>query len=247
MLIRTALAFALLLIMLPVVACGYQDSQPPAYKYGNILISRTSIKGGVKPATFSHWLHRRQYTCRVCHFELEFNMKVNTTEITEAANKAGRYCGTSGCHDGKKAFGHDDNNCEKCHNGKLTYGKEKFSELSELPKAMYGDNINWAEALKKGMIKPKNYLAAKPAEIVFNKQLVFSPKRLSIAPSVFPHAEHTEWLDCANCHPDIFNIKRKGTRHFTKAQLMQGRFCGVCHGTVAFPLMDCQRCHKETR
>lgn len=24
----------------------------------------------------------------------------------------------------------------------------------------------------------------------------------------------------------------------------EGRYCGTCHGTVAFPMLDCQRCHK---
>ncbi len=235
------------MVLFTMIAFGYQESEIPAYKYGNILISRTSIRAGIKPATFSHWLHRRYYTCRVCHFELEFEMRLNTTRITEAENKQGKYCGASGCHDGKRAFGHDEGNCEKCHNGRLSYGKEKFSELSELPEAMYGDKINWVAALKKGMISPKNYIFDKPNEMEFDKLIVFSPQRSSVSPSVFPHKEHIDWLDCANCHPDIFNIKRKGTRHFSKAQLMQGKFCGVCHGTVAFPLMDCQRCHKEIR
>lgn len=246
MIIKIGALFGLLLIMLPLASFGYDDSQlASAYKYGNILINRVSAKGGVKPATFSHWIHRQKYTCRVCHFELEFNMKVNTTEITEAANKGGRYCGASGCHDGKSAFGHDELHCEKCHNGKLTYGKEKFAELSSLPKTMYGNNINWSEALKRGLIKPVNYLTMKPGGITYDKQLLFGTKRAFVAPSVFPHTEHTQWLDCSNCHPDIFNIKKKGTRSFAKAQIVQGRFCGACHGTVAFPLMDCQRCHQE--
>src|SRR5690242_21764695 len=86
-------------------------SLPPPGTYGNILIDRLSTKNGVKPATFSHWLHREKYTCRVCHSELEFNMKVNTTEITEAANVAGKYCGA--CHNGRTAFGQEQ--CKKCH------------------------------------------------------------------------------------------------------------------------------------
>jgi len=112
-------------------AYGFWDfpPAPPADEYGNILINRTSEKNNVKPATFSHWIHRQKHTCRVCHFELEFNMKVNTTEITEAANKSGKYCGAGSCHDGKAAFGHDEPNCEKCHNGNKGYGKGKFSKL----------------------------------------------------------------------------------------------------------------------
>jgi hypothetical protein len=52
-------------------------SPPPAYDYGNLLINRTSESHSVKPAVFSHWIHRQKHTCRVCHFELEFNMNPN--------------------------------------------------------------------------------------------------------------------------------------------------------------------------
>jgi hypothetical protein len=26
-------------------------------------------------------------------------------------------------------------------------------------------------------------------------------------------------------------------------EIYSGKYCGVCHGTVAFPLLDCQRCY----
>ena len=31
----------------------------------------------------------------------------------------------------------------------------------------------------------------------------------------FLHEEHFAELDCSNCHPDVFNIKKKGTEAFT--------------------------------
>ena len=46
-----------------------------------------------------------------------------------------------------------------------------------------------------------------------------------------------------NCHPDVFNIKKKTTEHFEMRFILEGRFCGACHLTVAFPLNDCMRCH----
>ena len=107
---------------------------PSPEEYGNIIIDRTSRNNNVKPVSFSHWLHRTKYTCRVCHFELGFEFNVNATDITEEDNKNGLFCGA--CHDGKIAFGHSAENCEKCHNGDISYGSEKFSELrSKLPKA----------------------------------------------------------------------------------------------------------------
>lgn len=220
----------------------------PAYDYGNFLINRTSEKHDVKPATFSHWIHRQKHTCRVCHFELEFNMKLNTTKITEAENKAGRYCGAVGCHDGKTVFGHEKPHCEKCHNGNRSYGKEKFSDLSRFPKTDFGDGINWVKALEKGMTKPMSYLNVKTfSDTLFDKTTILEAEWPNIPPAIFPHKAHNQWLDCNNCHPDVFNIKKKTTKHFEMVSIMNGEFCGVCHLKVAFPLNDCDRCHPKKK
>ena len=94
---------------------------PPPEEYGNLLLkSPSDSRGDIKPAVFSHWLHRTKYTCRVCHFELEFMMKANTSGITEEANREGRFCGA--CHDGKTAFDHSEKNCQKCHTGDRSSG-----------------------------------------------------------------------------------------------------------------------------
>ncbi|MBI5074738.1 MAG: hypothetical protein HZB62_06180 [Nitrospirae bacterium] len=221
----------------------------PKEEYGNILISRTSEKNGVKPAAFSHWVHRRKHTCRVCHFELEFNMKVNTTEITEAANRSGRYCGAGGCHDGKVAFGHQDKaDCEKCHNNNRGYGKERFQELTKtLPKTGLGNGVNWRRAIDKELIAPLHYLTLKPSDVSFDKNLELAANWANIPPAVFSHKAHIKWLDCNNCHPDIFNIKKKTTEHFAMDRNLKGEFCGVCHLTVAFPMNDCKACHPGIR
>ena len=29
--------------------------------------------------------------------------------------------------------------------------------------------------------------------------------------------------------------------------IIEGQFCGVCHGKVAFPLTDCARCHTTMK
>lgn len=234
-----------------IASCGasegfwdFPDAPPPA-EYGNILINRTSEANGVKPVAFSHWSHRIKYTCRVCHFELEFNMKANTTEISEAISKSGRFCGA--CHDGKEVFGHDEANCAKCHNGNRGYGKEKFQKLLGFPRAKFGNNINWTRALRKGMIKPVNYLLVKPLQVEYDKTLTLEAEWARIPPSIFPHKAHTLWLDCNNCHPDIFNIKKKTTKHFEMVYNLSGEFCGVCHLNVAFPMNDCKRCHPDIR
>ena len=243
-----AVAALALLAILPRAAMGYLKLLPPTLppdEYGNILINRTSVQQGVKPAVFSHWLHRMKYTCRVCHFELEFNMRVNTTEITEAANKAGRYCGAAGCHDGKTAFGHTQSNCEKCHNGDRRYGKEKFGRLSRLPAAQFGNAVSWEDAIDQHTIAPVNYLTVKPSpDIAGVKPFRVAAVWNSIPPPVFSHKKHTEWLDCNNCHPDIFNLKKNETKKYIMVNMITKReYCCVCHLTVAFPMNDCLRCH----
>jgi c(7)-type cytochrome triheme protein len=222
----------------------------PPEEYGNIMIERLSSRNNVKPISFSHWIHRKKYTCRICHTELEFNMKTNTTEITEAANRQGRYCGA--CHkgqmiDGIMLFGHDDKTqCSKCHNGDRSSGKEKFKDLANLPKSKYGNKVDWSRAIEKGLIKPQQYQTVKPVQTDFDKTLRMEPEWFKISPAVFPHKLHTAWLDCSNCHPDIFNIKKKTTKHFVMSRLVSGEFCGVCHLSVAFPLDDCKRCHPRS-
>jgi len=239
----------ILLLLVAGFGWAYWDlpALPPAEEYGNIIINRTSEKNNIKPVTFSHWVHRRKHTCRICHFELEFNMKLNTTDITEALNKEGKFCGA--CHNGKEIFGHENpSDCEKCHNGRRDYGKEKFVELKNFPKAPYGNGINWVSAMRGELIKPLHFLTIKPPEdITFSKRIILEAEWSNIPPAVFPHKPHNEWLECNMCHPDIFNIKKKTTKHFYMTRILRGEFCGVCHINVAFPMNDCKRCHPGIR
>ena len=218
---------------------------PPPAQYGNVLISRLTHSSTHPPVAFSHWIHRRYYTCRVCHFELNFAMKTNATDITEAKNRKGDYCGA--CHNGKIAFPINDDTCALCHSGKINASDARFSELKDLPKAKYGDQINWVRALKKGFITPKQSLFNPDFEsIPFEKILRLEPEWQMIKTrALFPHQKHTDWLDCADCHPDIFNIQKKGTKHFRMDYINEGKFCGVCHLTTAFPIQDCKRCHPD--
>jgi len=57
----------------------------------------------------------------------------------------------------------------------------------------------------------------------------------------FPHSSHTQWMDCRQCHPRIF--PKRGTR-ITMDDIFKGKYCGECHGKVAFPAATgCERCH----
>lgn len=237
-----------LLIFLPQSALAERWKFPPLpepSQYGNILLNRTSEKNQAQPVFFSHWSHRLHYTCRVCHLELGFEFKTNETVITEKDNVEGRYCGA--CHNGKDAFGHTAENCGRCHTGTVALEKERFDQLARrLPMAPYGNEIGWAKALASAKISPRTTIAPQPPEqppLNFKNRLDLGAGWNYVPPAFFPHDVHIQWLDCANCHPDIFNIKVKTTEHFSMKFILQSQFCGVCHLKVAFPLNDCARCH----
>jgi c(7)-type cytochrome triheme protein len=239
----------LLLVLAAAVPAAANFNLPPlpsADEYGTIIIDRQSSVNGQQPVSFSHWLHRTRYTCRVCHIELEFQMKANGTEITERGNRTGKFCGA--CHNGKIAFRHN-GNCNKCHNGDKGYSAARFQEFLlkyPMPMTMTGNGVDWSEGLRRGVIKPSTYLKKKSQDMAFDKILVLDAEMSIIPPSVFSHKEHNAWLDCDSCHPDLFNIKMKGT-HFTMVEILDGKYCGACHQRVAFPMNDCRRCHPGMR
>ena len=216
---------------------------PPPYKYGNILMNRVSEKNGAKPVFFPHWSHRVKYTCRVCHFELDFEFDVNKTEITEEDNRNGIFCGT--CHNGKTAFGHTEEHCARCHTGTVNHGREKFRELAAImPQGFFGNEVDWGKALREKIITPVYSIFNKEEKpLEFEKPLWLAATWSYVPPAYFPHVAHTQWLDCANCHPDIFNIQKKTTESFAMKYILEKKFCGVCHLKVAFPLDDCKGCH----
>jgi c(7)-type cytochrome triheme protein len=173
-------------------------------------------------------------------------MMLNTTMITEEANKYGRYCGE--CHDGKIAFGHTKENCDSCHNADIGYGKEKFINLVALPPAPNGNGVDWVKALEEGFIEPKNYLRENIPPIGFEKIVEIESPWAGISPVIFPHEVHGKWLDCSNCHPEIFGIEKDETEDLAMEYILQYEFCGVCHGKVAFPPKDnCKKCHPQMK
>lgn len=60
---------------------------------------------------------------------------------------------------------------------------------------------------------------------------------------IFSHQVHTAWLDCKSCHPALF--KEKTGEEIAMSDFDSGKFCGACHGKVAFPIKgECIRCHS---
>ncbi|WP_455217913.1 c(7)-type cytochrome triheme domain-containing protein [Kaarinaea lacus] len=105
--------------------------------------------------------------------------------------------------------------------------------------------INWVEALDNGIIAPRTGLTGNEKMHSVDFDVIF--KNTASMPYVrFPHLPHTKWLTCKNCHPAIF-LPQRGGNFVTMAAIIEGEFCGVCHGKVAFPPLECNRCHSVAR
>ncbi len=116
-----------------------------------------------------------------------------------------------------------------------------------LPKDRFGF-VDWAEATRKGLLDPKPFIEPgmkEPPPFKFN--VVIKTKSESVNNVLFPHEMHTWWLGCDACHPAIF-LPKAGFNDMTMVSMVEeGRWCGKCHGKVAFPLQDCARCHTVPR
>ncbi len=125
---------------------------------------------------------------------------------------------------------------------------EQASEM--LPKDDM-DEVDWVAALREGIIKPRRNMPGQPdpMALLFKWDFYFAgPDEESDA--YFPHSTHTEWLTCESCHPAIFPYRELGMDPAGKYgivmdQVFEGEYCGKCHGTVAFVLDSCNRCHTK--
>ena len=257
------IVLVLCIIILPTQVVYSQQSQsfgqsmfglphmPSPETYGEIFMGGAAAAKRLGPVRFAHWTHRVKYTCRVCHYELEFAMKRGETHIVcDNGRMGGRFCVT--CHNGKISFApRDENgdNCTGCHGYNPSSKWAKFRELQRsLPAAKYGNEINWAKALQDGLIKPADSLSGKKSSLVnINKTFTLQAEMSGISSAIFPHTTHELWLDCSSCHPDLFNIKKKSTESLRMSNMIKGESCGLCHLRVAFPLDDCVRCHPNMK
>jgi len=222
----------------------------PLWKYGNVVMRRKSLKAGMAPVVFPHWSHRARYACRVCHLELGFSMRSGDTGITREQYLAGKYCGA--CHDGKTAFSArsaDSSQCGRCHMKNTRDLEARFDKFAaNLPMTSFGNSIDWAEARRTGQIAPITSILTERFSMPLPNKLRAPIKLGTTSPRsdvTFSHEDHLAELDCSSCHPDIFNIKKKGTEAFTMERNIYGNFCGACHMRVAFPMNDCRRCHPQ--
>lgn len=122
---------------------------------------------------------------------------------------------------------------------------EVYSQLPKIPSGL-GNGVAWMKALDDGNIAPRWDRDDANAEPMVMDMSVVRVPRGRMPNVVFPHRQHTEWLDCSNCHPDIF-IPQKGANQISMAAIILGQKCGVCHGKVAFPVSECRLCHSQPK
>lgn len=123
--------------------------------------------------------------------------------------------------------------------------------LEYLPKDKYGF-VDWAKALKDGVIKPKESIPSSKAlgpedRVPFIAKVVIRSKMDFMPDVVFPHQPHIIWLKCSNCHPKIFKQRAGGNPELSMVAIWKGEFCGRCHDRVAFPIRNCFKCHSAPR
>jgi c(7)-type cytochrome triheme protein len=124
----------------------------------------------------------------------------------------------------------------------VTVLQQPGDALIRLPADGAGNQVDWVRALQDGYIQPRSTLrGSKPVEI--RETNVLMNKDGSLPLVLFPHKPHTQWLDCENCHEKIFRSEA-GATPVSMGKILEGEYCGVCHGAVAFPLTQCHRCHS---
>lgn len=244
---------------------------PVRGEYGDVVMNRACDANGVAPVVFSHWFHRIRYGCPVCHGDLGFVPRAGGTEVTMSAIMERRFCGA--CHDGEAAWSieHCDL-CHTGKAGLATHtqggtrprirkpggespGHGAFDEklpgvsllqpLSEarepLPRVRGGDQVDWVAALDRKLIDPRRAKidgqdpAPPGADVVMWRTGTQGYVR-------FSHRRHARWVNCAMCHDSVFKPRVAANRN-TMARIAMGKSCGYCHGRVAFPLQECDRCH----
>lgn len=123
--------------------------------------------------------------------------------------------------------------------------QEPREALAPLAPDGIGNQVRWVEALERGDINPRTSLDPRTEVRVLETDIIMS-RNGSLKAVRFPHRAHTLWLDCSNCHEKLF-VSKAGANRISMFRILQGEFCGQCHGAVAFPLTECGRCHSVAR
>jgi len=221
---------------------------------------------GLAPVVYPHWVHRIWYECSVCHQDI-FVMKRWQNEITQDKIVAGKQCGV--CHDGKTAFGADEEGkCDRCH----IAGKPEAAKLHDadhidhkniaqvatkvgaewhpdklpngkIPVDKYGF-IDWLTLKKEKVFNPIMSLDPNFKQKIRDNEILFISKS-KLANVLFSHNVHSSWIRCSSCHPAVFAESLEN--NVKMVRMSKGQNCGHCHGKVSFTFAACTRCHSQEK
>ena len=241
---------------------GVRKRTPGPSKTVKVFMINYPEKAGSPPLFFDPWLHRAYFPGRRCLGAISFAMSPDAPGVKAPDNMSGYFCAP--CHNGKtmpdgvkvfeacskKLTAEDGKRCERCHSlGKKVKREYDFNQFTgKLPKERFGNGIDWEKAESEGLIKPVDFLegvSIKRPALAIQKDFLIEAKMEGMPEIVFSHKKHTVWSGCELCHPEIFVGVKKGTTKYSMVEIFEGKYCGPCHGTVSFPLLDCQRCHTK--
>ncbi|PLX97934.1 MAG: hypothetical protein C0622_12090 [Desulfuromonas sp.] len=223
-----------------------------SHEYGNVIMRNSNTTTGDGTIIFQHWTHRDKYSCRLCHVDLEFSQYAGDSWITEDDNRDGRFCGA--CHNGQEAFPIDQ--CARCHARDPAHLEQMRQEnerafykfQARLPRADYGNGIDWMKAEELGLIRIKDSLpgitSTRVDSVDNQRNESLKPLSADLPDIIFSHKKHVTWNGCGMCHPEPFQ-PANGATPISMRRIVSGELCGRCHGTVAFPVRDCTLCHTR--
>ena len=112
----------------------------------------------------------------------------------------------------------------------------------------HAGNVDWTAALRSGVVRPtvspSGVDSATTRLLRFGFDFFLPPGEDTTVTTWFPHTGHTEWMACSSCHVRLFPYRRPVK--LSMDALFEGKYCGACHGPVAFPIeTGCERCHPK--
>lgn len=120
--------------------------------------------------------------------------------------------------------------------------QEPAEALSVLAPDTAGNKVDWVRSLQEGLIEPRASLRD-DREPVIRDTTILMRNTLDMPYVLFPHKPHTEWMSCETCHESIF-VSQVDANPVSMSKILEGEYCGLCHGAVSFPLTECNRCHN---
>lgn len=114
--------------------------------------------------------------------------------------------------------------------------------LSVLAPDTAGNKVDWVEAVRQGQIRPRTSTDGSriPEQ---HDSVIIMRNTLSLPAVRFSHDSHNLWMSCEMCHDTIFKPEIDGNE-INMSKILDGEYCGLCHGAVSFPLTECNRCHN---